>query len=492
MSVRTNSNKSVPDTASLTAFGELSVAEPTVEAQMQFPYNINAEITESRANQSGVIDQNNSMLRLQSGAATNSSGTALSVRSVAYKPGQGVDIRGTAVFGTGVANSTQWLGVGDQGDGFFFGYNGATFGIMTRKGGVPEIRTITITAKSTTAEDITVTLDGDDTTDVSVTDATGGDVTTTAGEIAAHDYSDVGRGWTAHSMGPIVVFVSWGDGAKTGTYELSQNTTATFSTAQLVAGVAAVETVVAQTAWNEDKANGSDELPVLIPTNGNVYQIRYQWLGFGTIDFYVESPTTGHFVLVHRIPYANAFTTPSINNPSLPLCAAASNTTNSTNVIMHVGSMAGFVEGKDDHVGVAHSTSGTNAAVSNTEIPILTLHNKAVYQSKQNRTRVHVKRITASTEGTKIQIIRARIGATLTGAVFADVSANTSVMSADVTATAVSGGTIVESVTLGKIDSDDIGEDFILLPGQFITFSAEASASSSNQGTITVTWDDEF
>ena len=47
----------------------------------------------------------------------------------------------------------------------------------------------------------------------------------------------------------------------------------------------------------------------LAPTNGNVYQITYTYLGFGNVFFYIISNITGLFILVHVFQYANTNTT---------------------------------------------------------------------------------------------------------------------------------------------------------------------------------------
>jgi len=214
---------------------------------------------------------------------------------------------------------------------------------MRRQGGQPEIRILSLTVKSTTAEDITITLDGDAKSDVAVTDATATDATTTANEIAAADYSAVGTGWQAVADGATVTFISLDAVAHAGTYSITATTAAGFYI-PLVTGIAPTETFIAQTnaaastdgvsTWNADKFDGTSTSGITLdPTKGNVYQIKYQWLGFGMIRFFVENPETGKFALVHKIKYANANTEPSIDDPSLPLLLEVINTANTTNLL---------------------------------------------------------------------------------------------------------------------------------------------------------------
>ena len=52
-----------------------------------------------------------------------------------YTPGMGLLVNFTAAFTQGVTGSTQLIGLGDELDGLFFGYNGATFGVLRRQNG---------------------------------------------------------------------------------------------------------------------------------------------------------------------------------------------------------------------------------------------------------------------------------------------------------------------------------------------------------------------
>ncbi len=473
----------VPD---ITSFGEATVAEPHPQVQLQFPYNINARIIDARPNQSGTVTQADNMMVLQTGAAANSSGTALSRDPIAYRPGQGVVIRFTALFAQGVIGSTQWAGAGDVGDGLFFGYNGTDFGVMRRHGGAPEVEILTVTVKSTTAENITITLDGDAKTDVTVTDASATDVTTTANEIAAADYSDVGAGWSASAHDETVRFVSWDSAAHDGTFSLSGASPSTAGTfAQSVAAVAAVEEFIAQSTWNHDPR------PNLAHENGNVYQIRYQWLGYGAVSFYVEDSISGMFVLVHRLHYANTAQTPSLQNPSLPLCFQAKNTTNTTNVTLKTASAAGMTEGLEAVRGATTAVAGTQGSISTTDIPVLSFHGMLVFQGKLNRTKVEVRQVAAAADATKSLIISAWLNPALVGSSFTAVDAATSTIMFDTTATALSGGFLLARATLSKAGSAEmILPD--LIAGQTVCISAEAAASGTNEVSVSATFVEEF
>ena len=482
-----------------TAFGELSVAEPSPVNQVQFPYNINTDIWEKRDN-NGTSSVSNNMANLSTGAAANQCSTILTKTPIKYNPGQGALCRFTAIYTAGAANSTQYAGIGSEDDGYFFGFTGTTFGILRRQGGKPQTQRLQITTASNTNENITITLNGVAET-VAVT-ATGGDTATnkveTANEIAAHDFSDVGEGWEVHNMGPFIFFTSYSSGSKTGTYSLVNGggeAAGTFT--QSLAGVSATDTAVAQSSWSEDVMDGTGPSGVTLDTSkGNVYQITYQWLGFGSIEYSIENPSTGEFVLVHRIEYANANTVPSIDNPTLPLFASAKNTSNTTDIVLKIGSMGGFVEGRNILPGLPHALSVESTSIGTTETPIMTLHSHDIYQSTINRVEIKMTSGRVSADGSKNSIIRIRKNAVITGPVsFSALDSNISTIHRDTAATGVSGGTVVFEEAIEKIGSVPIDLEKIgvtMVAPDFLTLTIQATGASTVDVIGTLNWQELF
>ena len=479
-----------------TAFDELHVAELTPVVQLQFPYNINTEQVSAHENDSGTVTQADNMAVLQSGTGASARAEIQSLVPIKYNPGQGGLVRLSSIFTSGVADSSQFVGIGDISDGYFFGYSGSSFGVLKRRGGAPEIRILIITAASQTAENITIELDGDSDATVAVTNQgadTASTRTLTANEIADHDFSDVGTGWGAVAEGASVVFVSFDSATHSGAYSITA-TTAAGNYVQLVAGSAPAEAFIAQSSWNGDVMDGTGSSGITLdPTKGNVYQISYQWLGFGQICFFIENPATGDFVLIHRIEYANANIIPSVDNPTLPLSAMVVNTGNTSNLTVKLGSMGGFIEGKEPDLGLLKSASIATVAVAATEIPLISIKNKFDYQGKRNRVRVRINVLGISNDSKDI-IILAHLNPTLTAASFSDISTNTSVMAVDTSATALSGGAEIFSVSLNKDESDNIPlkeYDFKLNPGDILTF-AGISIAAGTTVSVSVNWKELF
>lgn len=119
--------------SNVSAFGDLIANKLTPGIQLDFVYGINTQTGVTTTANSATVDTSNGRLRLQTG--TNSAGSAIfnSKRPAKYRPGQGMLARFTPVFDTPKTNSTQIWGVANGAvDGYFFGYNGTTFGICHR------------------------------------------------------------------------------------------------------------------------------------------------------------------------------------------------------------------------------------------------------------------------------------------------------------------------------------------------------------------------
>ena len=246
------------------AFNEQLSADITPVVNINFDYIIHPDLV-TTFNNNGVVSAANEMAVLSTGAFANRSAEIQSTDFVDSHAGIGTMVRMSTIFGTPNAGSTQYCGLIDLGDGHAFGYLGEDFGIITRANGLPEIRVLTLTAASTTNENITITLDGDADVLVAVTNT--GNLTNTANEIAAHDYSHLGRGWSATAIGNQVEFKSYNAGAKSGGYAVS-GTTVNGGFGLSIAGASPTENFIKQTSWDLPNQNGFN------PQKGNIYQIK--------------------------------------------------------------------------------------------------------------------------------------------------------------------------------------------------------------------------
>jgi hypothetical protein len=360
----------------VSAFGDIRMVQPTPQLHVSFPYNINTELVSTTTANGGTVTQADSQAVLTS--STDAAGSAIleTRRVLKYRTGLGALARFTAVFTTGVASSTQIIGIGDGEDGFFVGYNGASFGIMSRQ-----------------------------------------------------DSSD-----------------TW----------------------------------VAQSSWSLDVLDGTGNSGMTLDqTKGNVYQISFQWLGYGKIIYSVENQNTGDFIPVHEISYANQYTVPSIYNPSLPVHAECTNSGNTSSLVLKTASMSAFTEGLEKQFGT--SNSFYQESTHSTEESLFNILNKSTIGSTTNRVRVYLKNLSVANDVNKLARYNIYLNPTYdTTPSWTDVESTNSVVQTDVAATWQSGGKLLFTASVGKdsgafFDLDNL--DLFLAPGDSIAITSVNATS---------------
>lgn len=258
---------------------------------------------------------------------------------------------------------------------------------------------------------------------------------------------------------------------------------------------AGVDNFTPQSSFSEDKLDGTGASGMTIDTTmGNVFQIQYQWLGFGEIRFFVENPGTGKLFIFHRIQYSNAFTDTSTQNPNFPFQAESTNTTNATDVILRVASAGVFLEGLDSSaMFLVHGATASVATVT-TEVAILSIRNNATYVGITNLILIQPKIITASADGSKPAIMNCYKNTTLGGTPsFTDFDSNTSPVSIDTAGTTVTGGIFLTSFSVGKSDNNILyltDVPILLAPGDIFTVTGTSGANTDISASIT--WEERF
>lgn len=249
---------------------------------------------------------------------------------------------------------------------------------------------------------------------------------------------------------------------------------------------AGVDNWVYQSDWSNMSINGFD------PTKGNVYQIKFQWLGYGEIDFFMENRHSGAFELVHRMKYANENTTPSILSPSLPLMARVENTGNTSNITLKTPSGMAGLEGHihNGALEVLNGASNSKAAVTALS-PILTVKNSTSFFGSANRTRLKINQVSMACDGNQPAKFSIYLNAALsTAASFTNPSSNTTPLQQDILSTSVSGGTLLLDYFLGKADAriaDITAYGIYIAPGQTITIAASSSAATTAYTSFNIT-----
>lgn len=470
-------------------FGEVHVESLRPIFQVDDVYGLNQfEVTATTGingpgSTSATVTGGSNMFTCSTGTTALSFSSLQSRKRLRYRPGQGVVCRFTALFSTPAASSILVAGVGTAESGFYFGYNGTSFGVLHSTGGVREVQTLTITTASTATNNYQVELAG---TTFTVTATNNASTVRTAYEIAQGTYT----GWSCYPIGSTVVFVANSVGNKTGSFSLGQSgaaTPAAGSFAETVAGVAATDTWVPQSQWNGDKLDGTGPSGVTLdPSKGNVFQIDVQYLGFGGVTMKVETARAGNnpdFTTVHVFSFPNARTTPSVSQPSFPFTMAAYSAGSTTNVSVSSASFAGFVTGEKRLTGprMTYQRTSNNfvGSVASTYYPLLTVRNNLTYATRANQAVVNVLSMSAShDDATPVTFYLLR-NATLTGtpsfANFATTSC-TSWDTAAATATITSNDQIIFSLNIGQNGNATFAfsDDITIQPGETMTLAATA------------------
>lgn len=374
----------------VSAFGELNTAPLTPMAAWTFAYNINTDMVTASTANGGAVTQATGQAALSTGTAADGSAVLRTNRVLRYTPGAGAVARFTARFTPGVAGSQQAIGIGDANDGFFFGYDGAAFGILRRANGV--------------------------------------------------DY------WTP------------------------------------------------KTAWNIAQ-------PDFDVTLGNIYQVRFQWLGFGAITFSMEDPITGRLMPVHIIRYANSSTATSVLNPTLPLRAEVANTGNETAVVLHTPSGGAFTEvalpDTTNPLDILRTDSVQYTTTGSANVNVVTYRNKATYATQVNRIPMTPRYWQGGnlTDNGSIVFTVYRNATFVSGTLtYADVNVTNSPIEKATDALEISGGSVVGVIASGTTEAlllDVRAMGIVILPSETLTIAAQRTGT--NRTIIsTLTWSEGF
>lgn len=464
----------------VSAFGEILYTTNHPVIQLDFTHIVPPR-TETFAVLSGSAarDAASGTMVVSTGTTDSALAAFTSKRSLVYRPGQGNMLRFSAMFTDPVADSTQAAGAQSATDGFTFQYSGTVFGINYRHDGAVELRELQITTFSTGAETATVTVNG---TAYSVNLTGSGSLVGDANEIADSLTSQdpLGR---YQQVGDTVLYRAAFPDPQTGFTFSSATAAATWTTT--TTGVDITEEFIPQTSWNMNVKADLD------PTKFNVYQIQYQYLGAGAIEFFVEDSTTGRFVLVHRIQYANTRTAPSLKNPNLPLAIFVISEGSTTNLSVATGSMAAFRQGDFLDSGQAVSAQNT-LATTTTEQSLFTVKVRDEVGGLALLGEADIRTLTVDTDSTKGAIFNLWADA-IVGAVqnFAYVDKAASLMMIDTTQATVSGGKLIGEIRVGAVGAQTrvfAEPRGFLLANETLTVTAKVLSGASSDCGAFLNW----
>lgn len=208
-----------------------------------------------------------------------------------------------------------------------------------------------------------------------------------------------------------------------------------------------VNTSVPQSTWNIDKMDGTGPSgKTLDATKAMIFVVDFQWLGVGRVrcGFDID----GVLYYVHQFLHANNITSVYMATANLPIRAEVRNlgvaggVVNMKQICCAVISESGF-EGLR---GLQYAKdSGTTSIGVTTRVPILSIRAKTTGpNSVRNSGQILPKdvEIIAATNACRWELV---LNPTLTGANFIDFNAAYSIAQYDTTATALSGGLVIDS-----------------------------------------------
>ncbi len=228
-----------------------------------------------------------------------------------------------------------------------------------------------------------------------------------------------------------------------------------------------VDNVVNQSDWNIDILDGTGPSGITLDeSKDNLYIVDMQWLGAGRIRYGFDFG--GQIQYVHQIKYANTDTVPFTVTGNLPFrteienTAAASGTTTFDFTCMAIASESGF-----NPTGIPGSTKNAQlikVTAANDPLPILSIRNKATFNSITNRGLVILKSYQILSQDSIITY-DVVLNGILTNPSYNDVNATHSMVEFDIAATAISGGLVIDSGFLSggkdKDESGHIGEELM-------------------------------
>ena len=475
-------------------FGSVHTESMTPVFQVDAVYGINSGQVLTTASGSGAATAANSLFSVSTGITALSQGVITGRKRLRYRPGQGIIGRCAGKFTAPVTYSYQVMGFGHAEDGVYMAYREATgngysgiapaFGILYINRAHREVRTLTITTASSTAQNVVVTLNS---IAFNVAVTASANIQRTVWEISQGTYA----GWDAYASGATVVFTRKSANPASGTYTLV-GTTAVGTFAQTRVGAVGTEQFIPQSTWNGDKLDGTGASGVTLdPTKGNVFEMQIQYLGFGAIIFKCEViPPGGNnadFVTIHTLHLPNTLVATSFGNPSFPFTMAAYSAGSTTDLTVSAGSFAGFIEGPKILHGNRFTYFRSLTTVGDTNLQALfTILNTRYYSSQVNQAVINLMSLSGALKHTSPCIYYLIKNGSLVGNPnFVSLSAN-SVSLWDSAATAVTYATGDQLLwtghlgDTGEIDhhfggaSDMNMEELTLQPGEWVTLAAKA------------------
>ena len=250
-----------------------------------------------------------------------------------------------------------------------------------------------------------------------------------------------------------------------------------------------VDTLISQGSWSEgDQLDGTGASGITFdPTKAQIFWWDLEWLGVGTVRCGIVH--NGEMICLHKFHHANIISSVYMTRASLPVRYELEQITGASAASMKQICMTVISEGGYKATGRVFSRPRTTTInVNTTLIPLISIR----LNNAQNRAQllpVAADMMSTANQSLIYQII---YGATLTGGTWVDHDTTNSGVEYNLTATAVTGGRIIESgylSTSGKqiqigIDSFDVPNVSIAGTPEIVTIAALATGAAATYAAI--------
>lgn len=479
---------------------------PIVQTSHFYGIAINPQLHNSFTASSGTItpstDGNSVLLNIDT--SVGSFAVLRSSRVLKYRHGYANICRVSGKFSTGVANSLQFVGVGNAVSDFYFSMTGTSFGIRKSTGGLLHVHAFTVnTGADGTETNVSIVLNGVS-FPITLTDSSTVPLGTDPQSFTAHQIEIGGSppppavptvytGWNVEHIGNVVYFIADAVGDRNDTYAFnSTGGTASVSHSLVKAGQNLTTTFVEQANWN-----GSSNLKnTLDPTKFNLYEIVYSWFGIANIEYRVYNNITGRFETVHKLTFSNGddLSTTSANMFVQQGVANISKTTPLTNglTLESTGEFTGTLGNFNLRKQPKNSASVTKTNIT-TETVLIVCSNRKQINGFPNQSELILDRIGIAVDGTKpvvIKIIRnpdELSNNTTTNFTNNILESPTDLLIYDVNTSSYTGGTVLQTLIIPRDGGEtvDLFDQEIFL-GTDDTLIVTAQSSIANNVTVSV------
>lgn len=410
-------------------------------------------------------------------------------RVLKYRYGLANLIRMSAKFTAGVANSLQFIGVGNAQSDLYFAMSGTQFGVRRSYGGLLHKVRLTMSAAASGVESLTITLNSV-AFNISVSNA-GGAISFTAHQIEIGGTgATVYTGWNLEHFGNTITFIADSVGARGGTYSFVNNTgggTAAGTFTTLKTGANLTTEFVAQADWN----GPSPMKNTLDPVNYyNLYEIEYSWHGISNILFKVYNPDVGKYEVVHTMKFANTSAIYSLTSPNMyPQFGVASLGSSTPLTLFESGFFTSILGNVDIKSFPNSSISNSRTLSAGVEAVALVITNRLQVNGYSNQSEIFLNNISLASDGNRAVLVKCiKNPTTLSADTTANytntqyVDENYSLVGYDTTSLTYTGGTELFRFIIGKADTlfaDLFNNKYYLARDDVIIFTALSAQTNT-------------